>query len=237
MCLCTGAFDEFGVMPGDVSLKDGGIQLLYTGWTRPTDYPYETSIGKVFCDIQTEKFDRTTSTLLLGKTESEPYLCNGPMLVINNNVQHLFYASGTGWIDVGEKKESIYKIMHAKSLDGERWLRSAETCLQDRLTNECQNAPTIFFHENFFHMIYCYRYGDNFRNKERGYRLGYAYSTDLDNWFRDDKKLILEGVDEAWEIEMKCYPGVIKVKNKIFMFYCGNNFGQSGFGVAVFQPS
>ena len=34
---------------------------------------------------------------------------------------------------------------------------------------------------------------------------------------------------------MICYPNVIKVKDKLYMFYNGNGFGQSGFGYAELE--
>ena len=36
----------------------------------------------------------------------------------------------------------------------------------------------------------------------------------------------------GWDSDMVYSPSVVQVKNKLYMFYCGNNFGQEGLGVA-----
>ena len=36
----------------------------------------------------------------------------------------------------------------------------------------------------------------------------------------------------GWDAEMICYPAVINVKGKTYLFYNGNNNGETGFGVA-----
>ena len=62
--------------------------------------------------------------------------------------------------------------------------------------------------------------------------MGYAESYDLVNWIRDDSKAGIEASNEGWDSEMVCYPHVVEVEGKYFMFYCGNGFGQGGFGYA-----
>ena len=35
-----------------------------------------------------------------------------------------------------------------------------------------------------------------------------------------------------WCNQMQAYPYVFSFKNKIYMLFCGDNYGKSGFGVA-----
>ena len=42
----------------------------------------------------------------------------------------------------------------------------------------------------------------------------------------------LQVSETGWDSEMICYPHIAKIDNKIYLFYCGNEFGKNGFGVA-----
>ena len=82
-------------------------------------------------------------------------------------------------------------------------------------------------------MFFCYRYSSNFRNKQSGYRIGYASSTDLINWTRNDTKAGIDVSAYGWDAEMISYPHVFDLDNKIYMAYLGDQVGRFGFGLAV----
>jgi predicted GH43/DUF377 family glycosyl hydrolase len=84
-------------------------------------------------------------------------------------------------------------------------------------------------------MWFCYRWGINFRNLERGYRIGHAWSDNLMDWHRDDSVGALLPSTDGWDSEMVCYPRVVSVDGDVLMFYSGNYFGRDGFGYAVLQ--
>jgi predicted GH43/DUF377 family glycosyl hydrolase len=229
-----GKFDQFGVMPGNVIKIDGKYIMYYTGWQRDPNFPYITLIGRAESyDLKKLDFNRSSVKPILGTTSAEPFLCNGPYVVTNNNLIYIFYASALSWIEFKGKKESHYIIMNAKSEDnGITWIRNAVGCIPTLIEQECQNSPTIIKIGNKFHMWFCFRHATDFRNPERGYKLGYACSEDLINWHRDDSNAFLHGTQEKWDKEMQCYPGVIEVNGRYLLFYCGNNFGGIGFGFA-----
>jgi len=82
-------------------------------------------------------------------------------------------------------------------------------------------------------MVFCYRDIHGFRTDPgRGYRLGYAYSTDLANWQRDDATLGLTGTKGDWDADMQCYPHFFVLNGQLLLLYNGNNFGRDGFGLA-----
>jgi hypothetical protein len=83
-------------------------------------------------------------------------------------------------------------------------------------------------------MVYglCFFAGIDFRNKERGYRIGCAYSYDLSSWHRNDELAGLSPSSKGWDSEMVCYPSIIEIEDRTIMFYCGNYFGMGGFGAA-----
>ena len=63
------------------------------------------------------------------------------------------------------------------------------------------------------------------------YRIGYAVSDNLKNWERKDD-LDIKHSKSGWDSEMVYFPSILKARGKFFLFYSGNNFGQTGFGVA-----
>ena len=82
-------------------------------------------------------------------------------------------------------------------------------------------------------MWFSYRRGIDFRNPERGYGIGYAFSDDLTNWQRRDDLAGISKSAAGWDSEMISYPSVLKVGSRYVMFYCGNQMGRDGFGVAI----
>jgi hypothetical protein len=73
------------------------------------------------------------------------------------------------------------------------------------------------------------------RRKNITYRIGYAESKDGIHWERKDNEAGIDVSENGWDSEMICYPAVIKVKGKTYLFYNGNNNGVTGFGYAELE--
>jgi len=228
-----GSFDEFGVMSCSVILIDKEYYLYYCGWTRKISVPYDWAIGLAKSNNGGTTFSRFGNGPIIGATYKEPYLHAGCSTIIKiKDNYHLWYTSGIKWIETDTKPESVYQIMHATSNDGINWNREGLPIIESVFEDEAQASPSIIKINNRWHMVFSYRFSVNFRNKERGYRLGYAWSDDLKSWHRDDSIINFEVSKSGWDSEMICYPHLCKVNNIIYLFYCGNDFGKDGFGVA-----
>ncbi|MBS1757399.1 MAG: glycosylase [Bacteroidetes bacterium] len=227
-----GTFDEFGIMAGSVIKNKSEFFLYYVGWTRKVSVPYNWEIGLATSDDGT-KFKKIGKGPVIGSNYNEPYLQAGCSSVLFlNGVYHLFYTSGINWIEYNGKRESVYQIMKATSIDGILWSRNGKTILSNVIEHESQASPTVAFWNNKWHLFFSYRYSTNFRNKDRGYRIGYATSSDFENWDRHDNLAGIATEKEGWDSEMICYPNLFLYKKNIFLFYCGNDFGRKGFGLA-----
>ncbi len=228
-----GDFDEFGVMAGSVIKMKDSYYLYYVGWTRKVSVPYNWEIGLAKSQDEGKTFKRHGKGSIIGSTPEEPFLQAGCSSIFKiGGVYHLWYTSGIKWIPTENKPESMYQIMHATSKDGISWDRNGAPIIKEVVKNEAQASPSVFRYQNKWHMIFSFRYSVDFRNKERGYRLGYAWSDNLINWTRDDEKVNLNVSKSGWDSEMICYPHVSQINNDIYLFYCGNDFGKYGFGVA-----
>jgi hypothetical protein len=145
----------------------------------------------------------------------------------------MWYLNGRKWIADKSKYEPVYKITHATSLDGFSWKRNGMSILPSIYEDECQVSFALFHFQEKWNVIFAYRKPIDFReNIKHSYRLGYASSNDLETWNRDDSKVGIDVSESGWDSEMMAYPQVGEVDGRILLFYCGNNFGRSGFGVA-----
>ena len=230
-----GEFDEFGSMAGTVVPVNNEFYLYYCGWQRGVSTPYNWAIG-LAKSRDGKKFKKAGKGPLLGPTHNEPYLQACPIVYKESDTKwHMYYLSGTKWIEMENgKKESQYLLMYASSHDGINWIRNGIPILKPSVDDECQTSCSIIKRNGKFHMFFSYRYGTAFReDSSRGYRIGYASSDDMLVWERDDSKAGLDVSKTGWDSEMVAYPHVRNINGRILMFYCGNSFGQSGFGYAA----
>jgi len=101
---------------------------------------------------------------------------------------------------------------------------------------ESQALPTVIEIDNRYHMFFCFRYSFKFRrNRDRGYRIGHAWSDDLVNWVREDEDPFLDFTPGDWDSDMLCYPHVFEHNGEVHLLYNGNEFGRYGFGLAVLE--
>jgi predicted GH43/DUF377 family glycosyl hydrolase len=147
----------------------------------------------------------------------------------------LFYIAGTEWILDNGKPEPIYKIKMAISNDGINWEKHNKELIESKIENEAQASPDVFFKDGIYHLFFCYRGGKDYRGKTNGYRIGYAFSTNLNDWTRDDENVGISVSDEGWDSEMISYPHVFELNGNIYMYYLGNSVGKNGFGLAVLE--
>jgi predicted GH43/DUF377 family glycosyl hydrolase len=229
-----GSFDEFGIMPGSFIKIGNGLAMYYTGWSREQSVPYTTSIGLALSYDNGKTFTRISNGPIISKNINDPFLVNGPFVLYEKGIYHMWYSSSYTWLSNGDRKDPIYKIKHASSEDGINWNTSKEFIIEEKIQNEAQNAPCVFIHDEKYFMIFCYRQSVNFRNSQNGYKIGLAVSEDNVNWQRLNDP-IFTGEEEEWDLYMKAYPRVIKVNDKYFLFYNGNYFGKDGFGYAELE--
>lgn len=234
-----GCFDEHGIFPFNVVRDGSHVRGYIGGWSRRKSVSIDTSIGLAVSQDEGRTFRRLGDGPVLSSSWNEPFLVGDPFVRTISGTYHMWYIYGTRWIDEpGEKgPQRVYKIGHAFSKDGIEWEKSGRQIIPDKLnSNECQALPTVIRVNQRYHMFFCYREATDFRkNPKRGYRIGYAYSDDLESWTRDDESAGMDDSREAWESEMMCYPHVFQCEGSIYMLYNGNDFGRCGFGAAVLE--
>ncbi len=232
-----GCFDEHGIFPMNVLRHDGAVYAFTCGWSRRTSVSIETSIGLAVSHDAGLTFQKLGDGPILTSSLHEPFLVGDPFVAIYGKTWHMWYIFGTKWMKSTPLETSparVYKIAHATSSDGLTWLREGRQLVNDSLNpDECQALPTVIEIDKRYHMYFCYRHATDFRkNKERGYRIGYAFSDDLHNWTRDDDHVGISFSEKGWDSDMLCYPHVFRCDGNVYMLYNGNEFGRFGFGLA-----
>jgi len=231
-----GTFDEFGTYPISVVRNGDEIRAYYGGWTRCASVPFDVAIGYAISRDGGVSFEKQGRGPVLPADLHEPFVISGPKIRRFGDRWYLWYIAGTRWIPNEGRPEPVYRIRMATSDDGLHWERLHRELIPTRLeADECQASPDVIFTNGKYHMFFCYRHSLGYRGREKGYRIGYASSTDLVTWVRDDDKAGIDVSDEGWDSEMICYPHVFELDGTTRMFYLGNQVGRHGFGLAELE--
>ena len=227
-----GAFDDSGITIGSVQKLGNDYFAYYTGWKRRRyKTPFELSIGIARLTDNFSKLSRISEGPIISQNFHHPFLVAGPF--VRSNVAKpgfdMWYCSGTKWFETGNSWEPLYSVCKATSLDGLNWNTSDnEIKIPYKFEGEVISAPWVVEFDNFSLMFYCFRGSQNSISKR--YKIGVAISEDGINWTRKDEKISIPSHCSSWDGEMQCYPAVWKWKEKINLFYSGNNVGKGGFG-------
>lgn len=234
-----GTFDEFGTYPTSVLRDKNEVVAYFGGWTRCSSVPFTVGIGKAYSYDEGKTFKKVgKGGPIIPYTPDEPFIISGPKIRKFNNKWYLFYISGKKWILDNGVPEPVYRIRLATSTDGVNWEKTGRDLIETRLEdNEAQASPDVVFWQGKYHMFFCYRYSTNYRENERGYKIGYASSIDLINWERDDDKAgITISENDTFDNESIAYPHVFELDGCLHMLYLGNQVGRFGFGWAKLEP-
>jgi len=228
----TGTFDEYGTYPVSVIREGKQVIAYYGGWTRCESVPFNVAIGRAVSNDEGVTFLKSGTGPVLSYDADEPFVLSGPKVRRYDGRYYLWYIAGRKWIMDNGRAEPVYRIRMASSEDGIYWKKEHRDLIEARIYEEAQASPDVFFKNGRYHMFFCYRYGTGYRGRERGYRIGYAWSEDKYNWIRNDSRAGIDVSEQGWDSEMISYPHIYETGGVIYMFYLGNGVGREGFGVA-----
>jgi len=234
----VGCFDEHGIFPFSPFCDHGKIMAYTSGWSRRVSVSVDTAIGLAVSEDGGESFQRIREGPVLTSSRTEPFLVVDGFVRRYEDSLHMWYIYGKEWKQYAgcTQPERIYKIGHAVSDNGIDWRKEGAAIIPDRLEDECQALPCVVYFKGCYHMFFCYRNAWGFRDqKERSYRLGYAWSNQPENWIRCDEKLNFEQPQDGWDSQMQCYPHVFTMDQRLYLLYNGNAFGKNGFGLAELE--
>jgi hypothetical protein len=228
-----GCFDDNGVVPTCVFWWNNQLLLYYAGFQLGVKVPYYMFQGLAISQDENLNFQRFSEVPILDRIDKQIYSRVAAFVnPIDNQHFELFYIGGGEWREhpISKKPLPVYQCFKLKSDNFFDWKSQPSSSLLPFLEeNEHGFSRAWFWKEanGDFSLYYAVRTLPN------GYTLGWATSPDGENWERKDADLdglALSG--EGWDSQMACYPALIKVKERIFLFYNGNENGKSGLGWA-----
>jgi len=224
-----GYFDEHGVYPSCVVHLNGIYYLYYIGWNQGVEAPlFYASIGLATSEDGVN-FERESPAPLLARSEHDPCLVTSPHVYVEDERWRMSYVSGVKWSRNAEGKlQSHYHIKLAEGSGPRNWKRDGRIAIDFKPgeTNIARSA-VITGGQVPYRMWFSYVH-----SSIKKYRIGYAESTDGENWIRKDDAAGIS-LDDKHCREMVCYPAHFQIGGRHFMVYNGDRYGEEGFCIAV----
>lgn len=224
-----GTFDENGVVPSAIVRRDGQWHLYYTGYQLGQKVRFYV-FGGLAVSRDGESFTRHSPVPVLDRTPNELFFRVAHSVLWENGVWRVWYGAGSTWVPGEGKQLPVYDIRYAESPDGARFPAEGRVCVGVAGGDEHRVArPYVIKDGELYRMFY------SVGTKSQLYRLGYAESADGVRWQRKDGELGLTVSDSGWDSQMVGYSSVVRYRDRVYLFYNGNDYGRGGFGCAVLE--
>lgn len=222
----AGEFDDNGVTP--LSLCDGEpMRLYYAGWQLGVRVRYSLFVGLALSSDGGDSFRRHARVPVLERSDAETMNRTGAHVEPSNGRWRMWYAGGDHWVEDQGKMVPSYPLRYLESPDGVSWGPTGAICMELGEDEIGFARPYVVDQGGALRMWY------SIRRAGKGYRLGYAESEDGLSWERRDDLVGIDVSGEGWDSEMVGLACVQQTKHGTYLFYNGNNFGETGFGAAV----
>jgi predicted GH43/DUF377 family glycosyl hydrolase len=227
-----GCFDDSGALPNSIVNVGGRKLLYYTGINLGVTVKIRNSIGLAEWNETTHRFERCYPGPVIDRTRALPHFVATPEVHFEQGKFRTWFTSCTRWQPTPEGARHYYRLEYAESTDGTNWLRDGTVAIdfQDEF-EYALGVPRVIKDDSGYQMWFCARATADCAT----YRLRYAVSPDGVHWVR---KPGIAGIDvspDGWDSEMICYPFVFDHRGDRYLLYNGNQYGRTGFGIAVLE--
>lgn len=222
-----GTFDENGVVPTAIVRRDGGLFLYYAGYQLGRKIRFNVFCGLAVSEDDGRTFRRISRVPVLDRTDGELYFRVIHSILYEKDVWRVWYGAGSAFRMEGSRSLPEYNVRYMESKDGIHFPAEGRICVDMAGPAEHRiGRPYVVRKNNAYRMFY------GAATVKDNYRLGFADSSDGLAWSRRDSEMGLDLSPTGWDSEMTCYPSVVTVKDKTYLFYNGNRYGYDGFGYA-----
>lgn len=220
-----GEFDDSGAMLSWIVPGNDVNYWYYIGWNLGRTVPFRNSVGLAL--ESAGGVDRAFQGPVLDRTRFEPHFVASCCVIREDALWRIYYLSCVGWVrSAAGTPVHRYHIKYAESGDGIDWHREGKVAIDFQGPSEYAiSRPSVMRDPGGYRMWYSCR-GDS-------YRIGYAQSRDGIGWQRRDEEAGIDVSASGWDSDMVCYPHVVGHGDHDLMFYNGNGYGFSGFGLAI----
>jgi len=225
-----GAFDENGVLPTSIVQVDDKLYLYYVGYQLGMKVRYFQFEGLAISDDGGDSFKRALRVPVTDRSDTEMLNRTSAFVRLRNSQFEMWYVGGSEWTTVNGKALPMYNIRYLTSSDGVNWEKEGRVCIDYNNDDEHAFGKPFIFEDGVLQRMFY-----SIRTRSKGYRLGYAESVDGFNWIRKDEAIGIDVSASGWDSQMIAYSSLVKHKDKVYLFYNGNNLGESGFGYAELE--
>lgn len=220
-----GTFYDKGVSVGSaINCASGEQRIYFVGWNIPEDRPFRNQIG-VASKAPSEESFTASSAPVLALNETDPLTMSYPWVLEEAGIFKMWYGSHISWAN--KDFEMLHVLRYAESDDGLVWRRSDKEILPLKKTDGefAMSRPCVIQEKGIYRMWFSYR--------APLYAIGYAESPDGKEWTRMDDKAILTRSAFGFDSKSVEYASVFRHSEELFILYNGNNYGETGFGIAA----
>lgn len=216
-----GAFDDCGIGLGNIVKIHKRYRLYYLGWNLSRTVPSHNSIGLALAtDSCGNRFKRAFMGPLIDRNQFDPFTFSYPFVTRERRRWVMYYGTSRG--SSKSEKTMSHVLTKAYSDDGIEWHRTGEDVISLKPGEYALARPWIIPLAQPIMMFTIYG---------RRRRVGIARQTKSGAWRRIDDDFIPRST-ESWASKDVCYASHIRSAGRDYIFYCGNDYGRTGFGVA-----
>ncbi|MGH8599021.1 MAG: hypothetical protein ACRET1_00025 [Burkholderiales bacterium] len=226
-----GCFDDNGIILGDVVDAPDGLHMFYVGFQRVAKAKFLAFTGVATSHDGGSHFQRTRETPILDRAPGRSTIAAVHSALYENGRWRLWYAAGDDWEWIGGQPFPRYHIRYAETADLGAIPDKDHVCLRPRGGEYRIGRPRVYKLRDEYVMYFTHG------NITGEYFPGVARSHDGRDWIRCDETLGLRLSIDGWDSRTLCYPTLIRHRDRLLMFYNGNDMGADGFGVAEVDAS
>ncbi len=225
-----GTFDDRGISIGSVHRIGGELWMYYMGWNKSADVPFRNAIGLAISrDGTGAHFERVSNGPLLDRSQFDHYTLSYPYVTppdasSSSDWNMIYGTSRAGGVN---EKNMHHVLTEAHSADGIDWHPKGGNFIGLEEGEYGLSRPWLWRHGDRPILLYSIR--------RASYRIGCSLRTGNDGAWRRESSDLLGPSAESWDSDAQCYPAVVNAGGSTLMFYNGNGYGKTGFGVGEFK--
>lgn len=221
-----GAFDDNGLIMGDIAVKDGRWYMYYVGFQLVQKAKFLAFTGLATSDDNGETFTKISAAPVMDRSDEGLYFRAIHSVIFEDGKWKCWYGVGSDWSIINGTPYPKYHTRYIESEDGIHFGRAGSVAI-DFVGSEYRiGRPRVSKTETGYRMFY------TVGTLNATYMPGYAVSDDGLKWTRRDEEVGIGLSTEGWDSRTLSYATPIRYENKEYLFYNGNDMGRTGFGYA-----
>jgi predicted GH43/DUF377 family glycosyl hydrolase len=226
-----GMFDDNGVVPCVAVRRGSAIYLYYEGYQLGTKVKFTSFAGLAISRDDGETFERWDCVPVLDRSaEGSLIRVIHAVLPLADGRWRVFYTAGSKFVTLGTTPRPHYQIFVQDTDDGSKFSPAGLLIVPVEGDEYRIGKPSVLEHEGGYVMLFAKA------ARTVPYRVGGARSSDSLTWQRAGDELVVEPSAEGWDSQMVAYPYLLRLGDRMVVLYNGNNYGETGFGWAEWQP-